>query len=110
MPKSVKNPRVTQPMKLKPLNLMATNPLREQFAPTDAQPIRQRARMGGDPTGDSEASPGQQFIQKVRDVNAAKGDSRGIKRNSDKSLQGQARQGSAAAKSEIIRRINDPVR
>ena len=30
-------------------NLMAVNPLREQFEPTEAQPIRQRARMAGDP-------------------------------------------------------------
>jgi len=30
-------------------DLIATNPLKEQFEPTEAQPIRQRARMGGDP-------------------------------------------------------------
>ena len=30
-------------------NLMKVNPLKEQFEPTEAQPIRQRARMAGDP-------------------------------------------------------------
>lgn len=30
-------------------NLMEVDPLREQFEPTDAQPIRQHARMAGDP-------------------------------------------------------------
>ena len=30
-------------------NLMDVNPNNEQFEPTDAQPIRQRARMAGDP-------------------------------------------------------------
>lgn len=30
-------------------NLMDVNPLDEQFEPTDAQPIRQHARMAGDP-------------------------------------------------------------
>ena len=30
-------------------NLMGVNPLREQFEPTPSQPIRQRARMAGDP-------------------------------------------------------------
>ena len=28
-------------------NLMATNPMREQFEPTTAEPVRQRARMAG---------------------------------------------------------------
>lgn len=44
------------------------NPLREQFAPTEAQPIRQRARMAGDPapSGDSELSPGEQMKAKMR--------------------------------------------
>ena len=32
--------------------LMRVNPLRQQFEPTVAQPIRQRARMGGDPAPD----------------------------------------------------------
>jgi hypothetical protein len=27
--------------------IMSTNPMREQFEPTDAQPIRQHKRMGG---------------------------------------------------------------
>ena len=30
-------------------DLMNVNPLNEQFEPTDAQPIRQHARMAGDP-------------------------------------------------------------
>ncbi len=30
-----------------PHNLASTNPKREQFAPTDAEPVRQRYRMGG---------------------------------------------------------------
>ncbi len=30
-------------------DIMGTDPMKEQFAPTEAQPIRQRARMGGDP-------------------------------------------------------------
>ncbi len=28
-------------------NLMKVNPLKEQFAPTDAEPVRQRYKMGG---------------------------------------------------------------
>lgn len=28
-------------------NLVGTNPMKEQFEPTDAEPIRQRARMSG---------------------------------------------------------------
>lgn len=32
-------------------NLMKVDPNKEQFAPTEAQPIRQRARMAGDPAG-----------------------------------------------------------
>ena len=35
----------------KHINIMATDPKKEQFAPTEAQPIRQRARMAGDPAG-----------------------------------------------------------
>ena len=35
--------------KLTDRNLMNVNPLKEQFEPTDAQPIRQHARMAGDP-------------------------------------------------------------
>ncbi len=31
------------------VDIMGTNPLKQQFEPTDAQPIRQRARMAGDP-------------------------------------------------------------
>lgn len=30
-------------------NLMNVNPFKQQFEPTDAQPIRQHARMAGDP-------------------------------------------------------------
>ena len=30
-------------------NLIDVNPLKEQFEPTEAQPIRQHARMAGDP-------------------------------------------------------------
>jgi hypothetical protein len=33
----------------KDINIAATDPNKEQFAPTEAQPIRQRARMAGDP-------------------------------------------------------------
>jgi hypothetical protein len=28
-------------------NLMKVNPLKEQFAPTDAEPVRQRYKMAG---------------------------------------------------------------
>ena len=35
--------------KLADRNLLAINPRNEQFEPTDAQPIRQHARMAGDP-------------------------------------------------------------
>lgn len=28
-------------------NLVGTNPMKEQFEPTDSEPIRQRARMSG---------------------------------------------------------------
>jgi hypothetical protein len=34
-------------MTYKDRNLMPVNPLREQFEPTDAEPIRQGARMAG---------------------------------------------------------------
>ena len=33
----------------KDIDIMATDPMKEQFEPTEAQPIRQRARMAGDP-------------------------------------------------------------
>ncbi len=33
--------------KFVPHNLMKTNPKKEQFAPTDAEPVRQRYKMGG---------------------------------------------------------------
>lgn len=36
-------------MKVKARDLTKVDPKKEQFAPTDAQPIRQRARMAGDP-------------------------------------------------------------
>lgn len=36
-------------MKFKDRNLMDVDPLKEQFEPTDAQPVRQHARMAGDP-------------------------------------------------------------
>ena len=41
-------------------NPMKVDPKREQFAPTEAQPIRQRARMGGDPA--PELSVGQKLL------------------------------------------------
>ena len=41
-------------------NLMKVNPLKEQFEPTVDQPIRQRARMGGDPVH-SVAGGGEQW-------------------------------------------------
>lgn len=31
------------------IDIVGTDPLKEQFAPTDAQPVRQHARMAGDP-------------------------------------------------------------
>jgi len=34
-------------LRQEPRNLMGVNPMKEQFAPTDAEPIRQRARMAG---------------------------------------------------------------
>ena len=34
-------------MRQEPRNLVGVNPMKEQFAPTDAEPIRQRARMAG---------------------------------------------------------------
>ena len=33
----------------KDINIMKTDPMKEQFEPTEAEPIRQRARMAGDP-------------------------------------------------------------
>lgn len=68
-------------MKFKNIDLMATDPNKEQFAPTPAQPIRQRARMAGDPLGgypDAEASPGAQFREKVQKANAAPADRRAV--------------------------------
>ena len=43
-----------------PPDLARTDPNVEQFAPTDAQPIRQHARMAGDPVH-SVAGGGQQW-------------------------------------------------
>lgn len=44
--------------KFKDHNLMGVNPLNQQFEPTDAQPIRQHARMAGDPaSGSSRMTP-----------------------------------------------------
>jgi hypothetical protein len=33
--------------KFRDRNLMGTNPLKEQFEPTPAEPVRQRYKMGG---------------------------------------------------------------
>lgn len=41
----------------KDIDIMATDPMKEQFEPTEAQPIRQRARMAGDPLGGLRISP-----------------------------------------------------
>ena len=35
------------PMQFKDRSLMGVNPMKEQFEPTTAEPIRQRARMAG---------------------------------------------------------------
>lgn len=35
------------PQNLKDRNLIGVNPLKEQFEPTEAMPMRQRARMAG---------------------------------------------------------------
>jgi hypothetical protein len=35
------------PMQFKDRNLMGVNPMKEQFEPTEAEPVRQRARMAG---------------------------------------------------------------
>jgi len=45
--KSPSKPKPADGGSLKCPNLMTTNPNRQQFEPTPAQPIRQRARMGG---------------------------------------------------------------
>lgn len=83
-------------------NLMKTNPLREQFAPTDAQPIRQRARMGGDPAPDSEAAA---EVQQRKDITPGTPPSQ----KSDRRLHTEAARGDKGAKAELIRRIGMPV-
>ncbi len=56
--------------KLHDYNPLRVNPNKQQFEPTEAQPIRQRARMGGDPTDDAaELTPGQMMLKKVQDAN-----------------------------------------
>lgn len=91
--------------KYSPPNLAGTNPLRQQFEPTDAQPIRQRARMGGDPMGEANAS------------NAAAREAAGeakrvpdIKNTSDVTLHKKAAEGDKFSKELLLKRINDPVR
>lgn len=41
------------PTRYKDIDIAGTDPNKEQFEPTDAQPIRQSARMAGDPAGSS---------------------------------------------------------
>lgn len=51
MAKSYKAPKMPKGNdeggKFVPRKLMPVNPLREQFAPTPAEPVRQRFKMGG---------------------------------------------------------------
>lgn len=49
MPKTEKGcgPTPAPDMKFQDRQLMGVNPMREQFEPTEAAPIRQRHRMGG---------------------------------------------------------------
>ena len=91
-------------------NLMKTNPLREQFAPTTAQPIRQRARMGGDPAPEDEGGLGR--IKRLLQEKNAKpapaapsGDTR-----TDRELDSARLAGDKSAAPEIIRRLNGPSR
>lgn len=50
-PKAAKSPKMPRGNdeggKFVDRNLMAVNPLREQFEPTDAEPVRQHAKMAG---------------------------------------------------------------
>ena len=45
-PKALK-PKAVTPSSFKDRDLCKVNPLSEQFEPTEAEPIRQRARMAG---------------------------------------------------------------
>ena len=108
--KSSRKPRPGQGMvtggRLRDYNPMKVNPLREQFAPTSAQPIRQRARMAGDPTGDEEPTPGQLMIKKVQDVNKKPASM------TDRELEGAkgANDPKSEAGKERMRRLNSEVR
>lgn len=44
----------------KDVDIAGTDPLKQQFEPTDAQPVRQHARMAGDPVH-SVAGGGEQW-------------------------------------------------
>lgn len=88
-------------------NPLRTNPNREQFEPTESQPIRQRARMGGDPTDENaELTPGQAMAQKMRLQNTKPAD------KTDREL--MESKGANDPKSDVgkerIRRINSEVR
>lgn len=93
-------------MKFKDRNLMNVNPMKEQFAPTPAQPIRQHARMAGDPVGGEAEEEGSLRATKAYGAYAL---GKGPKQESDKSLHAKARAGDSSAKKELIRRINKPV-
>ena len=93
--------------KFSPHNLLKTNPLREQFAPTPAQPIRQRARMGGDPAPEDEGGLGR-LARTLREVNT-KPVQAASKQRSDRELHNARLAGDKTAGPELIRRINSEV-
>lgn len=94
-----------------PPNLMKTNPLRQQFEPTAAQPIRQRARMGGDPMGSADAAEMLPETRENRNTVA-----RPMRAAREVDLQKVAKDAKASkstrseAVAEISRRLNEPVR
>jgi len=100
-------------------NLMKTNPMKEQFAPTDASPVRQRARMGGDPPGGNAAKRRQMEeageghtdseMQRLYGGDGDPGPKEPVKNRSDRLLHKEAKEGEKASKAELIRRINKPV-
>ena len=47
-PNAPSNPKPAQTRTLVDRNLAATSPNTEQFEPTEANPVRQHARMGGE--------------------------------------------------------------
>ena len=61
------------PGRFKDRDIAGTDPNKEQFAPTDAEPIRQHARMAGDPISDyvMGAVAGKAARKSIADADAA---------------------------------------